>query len=131
MSEVFIRALRADQVRPGGIVAVALGDRQIVVCNCAGSYYAVERRCGHMNAPLDLGTLDGFYLSCPMHCVQFDVRNGEVVCDPVPADFCGEIPPPLLGKYLQNIELIMKPVRSETIRTFATRLEAGWVEVAL
>ena len=131
MSDAFIRALRADQVAPGGMAAVELDGRQVVVCNCAGSYYAVERRCGHMNAPLDLGTLDGFYLSCPMHCVQFDVRSGEVVCDPVPADFGGEIAPPQLGKYLQNIELIMKPVRSEAIRTFATKLDAGWVEVAL
>ena len=131
MSEPFIRALRADRVLPGGIVAVELDGRQIVVCNCAGSYYAIERRCGHMNAPLELGTLDGFYLTCPMHCVQFDVRNGEVLCDPVPADFGSEMPPPQLGKYLQNIERIMKPVRSESIRTFATRLDAGWVEVAL
>jgi len=131
LSKPFIRALRADQVAPGGMVAVELDGRQVVVCNCAGSYYAVQRRCGHMNAPLDLGTLDGFYLSCAMHCVAFDVRSGEVMCDPVPADFGGEVPPPQLGKYLQNMALIMKPVRSESIRTFPTRLAAGWVEVGL
>ena len=131
MSEKFIHAISASEVAPGGMKAIELDGNEIVICNCGGKYYAIQRRCGHMNAPLEKGTLDGTYLTCPMHCVQFDVRNGEVLCDPVPADFGSEMPPPQLGKYLQNIERIMKPVRSESIRTFATRLDAGWVEVAL
>lgn len=63
-----------------------------------------------------------------MHCVPFDVHGGEVMCDPLPADFGGEIPSPQLAKCLQNIELIMKPVGSQAILTFATRVDAGWVE---
>jgi len=36
-----------------------------------------------------------------------------------------------LGEYLQNIGMLMKHVRTESIRTYATKLQAGWVQIAL
>ncbi len=131
MSDNFIRAINADEVAPGGMKAVELDGNEIVVCNCGGTYYAVQRRCGHMNAPLDMGTLDGTYLTCAMHCAQFDVTTGEALSGPVPPDLGHESPPPMMVEYLQNIDTLMKDVRTESIRTYATKLEAGWVQIAL
>ncbi len=131
MSSEFVRAILAEEVASGGMKAVEVDGNEIVICNCSGSYYAIQRRCGHMNAPLDLGTLDGIYLTCPMHCAQFDVSNGEALSGPVPADSGHEAPPPALAQYLQNIGKVMKDVRTESIRTYATKLEAGWVRIAL
>ena len=131
MSERFIRAISTDEIAPGGMKAVELDGNEIVICNCGGEYYAIERRCGHMNAPLDMGTLDGKYLTCPMHCAQFDITNGEALSGPVPSDMGHEIPPPLLGRFLQNIGMLMKHVRTESIRTYATKLEAGWIQIRL
>jgi nitrite reductase/ring-hydroxylating ferredoxin subunit len=131
LSEKFIRAISANEIAPGGMKAIELDGNEIVICNCGGKYYAIQRRCGHMNAPLDMGTLDGTYLTCPMHCVQFDVTNGEALSGPVPPNFGQEIPPPMFGEYLQNIGMLMKDVRTESIRTYSTKLEAGWVQIAL
>jgi len=36
----------------------------------------------------------------------------------------------MLGQYLQNIGMVMKQVRTESIHTYATKLEAGWVQIA-
>jgi nitrite reductase/ring-hydroxylating ferredoxin subunit len=66
-----------------------------------------------------------------MHCVQFDVTNGEALSGPVPPDFGQEIPPPMFDEYLQNIGMLMKGVRTESIRTYTTKLESGWVQIAL
>ena len=131
MSDKFIRAIKADEVAPGGMKAVELDGNEIIVCNCGGKYYAVQRRCGHMNAPLDMGTLDGTYLTCPMHCAQFDVTTGEALSGPVSHDIGHQTPPPVLGEYLQNIGMLMKHVRTESTHTYATKLEAGWVQIAL
>jgi nitrite reductase/ring-hydroxylating ferredoxin subunit len=131
MSERFIRAISAGEIAPGGMKAVELDGNEIIICNCDGKFYAVQRRCGHMNAPLELGTLDGIYLTCPMHCAQFDITDGEALSGPVPSDIGHEILPPFLGKYLQNIEMLMKHVRTESIRTYTTKLEAGWVQIRL
>jgi hypothetical protein len=37
----------------------------------------------------------------------------------------------LSGEYLQIIGMLMKHVRTESIRAYATKLEAGWVRIAL
>ena len=131
MNDRFRRAISADEIAPGGMKAVELDGNEIVVCNCDGKYYAVQRRCGHMNAPLEMGTLDGIYLTCPMHCAQFDVTNGEALSGPVPWEGSHEPVPPLLGNYLQNVGMLMKSIRTESIRTYETKLEAGWVQIAL
>ena len=130
MSDAFVQAISAADVAPG-MKAVELDGNEIIVCNCAGKYYAVQRRCGHMNAPLGLATLDGTYLTCPMHCAQFDVSNGEALSGPVSADFGDETAPARVGQFLLNVGMMMKYVRTESIRTYATRVEAGWVRITL
>ena len=102
MSKKFIQAIKADEIASGGMKAVELEGREFVVCNCGGKYFAIQRRCGHMNAPLEKGTLDGIYLTCPMHCAQFDITNGEALSGPIPSDMGEEIPPPFFREYLHS-----------------------------
>ncbi len=110
--------------------SVELDGHEIVICNSRGTYHAIGRRCGHMNAPLELGTLDGQVVTCPMHCAQFDITTGEALSGPVPADMGNERPPPILTAFLQHVDMLMKHVRTESIRTYETKVEAGWVHVA-
>lgn len=125
-----MRAIGVGEIAPGGMKAVELDGHEIVICNCGGTYYAVQRRCGHMNAPLEMGTLDGTYVTCGMHCAQFDVTTGQALSGPVPVDLGNESPPPILAVYLQHIDMLMKPVRTESIGTYKTKVEDGWVHVA-
>jgi len=130
LSDKFIRAISTDEIAPGGMKTVELDGHEIVICNCAGTYYAIERRCGHMNAPLELGTLDGNIVTCPMHCAQFDVTTGQALSGPVPGDLGNETLPPRVAAFLQQVGMLMKYVRTESIRTYETKVEAGWVHVA-
>lgn len=131
MSKRFVEAIKADEVVPGGMKAVEAEGREIVICNIGGRFYAVDRRCGHMNAPLEMGTLDGSVLTCAMHCAQFDVTTGEALSGPVPHDFGGEVPPPRMTQYLQNVAMLMSHIRTRSIRTYETKVESGMVWVAL
>ncbi len=131
MSDKFIPAISTDAIAPGGMKTVELGGREIVICNCDGTYYAVQRRCGHMNAALEMGTLDGKFVTCAMHCAQFDVTTGQALSGPVPADLGNESLPPRLAAFMQHVGMQMKHVRTESIRTYETKVEAGWVHVAL
>jgi nitrite reductase/ring-hydroxylating ferredoxin subunit len=131
LSERFIRAIRADGLAPGGMRAVELEGHEIVICNCGGTFRAIQRRCGHMNAPLELGTLDGPFVTCAMHCAQFDVTTGAALSGPVPPDLGDVNPLPIVARYLQHVGAQMSHIRVESIRTYATKLEAGWVHIAL
>ncbi len=82
-------------------------------------------------ARLQVDTLDGKYLTCPMHCAQFDVISGEAISGPVPADFGNETPTPILAEYLKNIGLLMQHVHTESIRTYTTIIISGLIQIAL
>ena len=71
-------------ILPGGMLAVQANGIELVLCNVDGTYHALERRCGHMSAPLDLGTLNGYVLTCPMHSAQFSAVTGEMISRSIP-----------------------------------------------
>jgi len=127
----FIPALGTDEILDGGMKAVELEGRQIVICKSQGKYYAIEERCGHMNAPLELGTLRGTILTCPMHFAQFEITTGEALSNPVPRDFGKEAPPPRIARFLQNIGLLMSHVKTCSIRSYEIKIEAEKILVGL
>jgi nitrite reductase/ring-hydroxylating ferredoxin subunit len=130
VGERFVSAIGADEIAPGGMKAVQLEGREIVVCNSAGRFYAVQRRCGHMNAPLEMGTLDGTILTCPMHCARFDITTGEALAGPVPHDPGTEPPPPKLAHLLANLNALMRHIKTEGVRTYETKVESGVVWIS-
>ena len=128
---LYLRAIRTAEILPGGMKVVELEGRQLVICNAGGSFHAIDRRCGHMNAPLELGTLDGTILTCAMHCAQFDVVTGEALAGPVPPDLGGESTPPRLAAYLRNVGMLMQHIRTESLAVYAAKVDGDWVWVAL
>jgi nitrite reductase/ring-hydroxylating ferredoxin subunit len=127
----FIEAIKTIEIAPGGMKAVEVEGHEIVVCNAAGKFYAVQRRCGHMNAPLDKGTLDGIILTCAMHCAQFDIMTGEALSGPVPSSLGGEKLSPGLAKYLKDVGSLMQNIRTHSIQTYPTKVEAGSVMISI
>ena len=131
MSDNFVQAIQTADIAPGGMKAIEISGRELVICNCSGSFYAIDRCCGHMNAPLELGTLDGFVLTCAMHYAQFDVTTGEALAGPVPAYLGNETLPPRTDAFLKNVGMLMQHVRTESIGSYKTTIKSGWVLVAL
>jgi nitrite reductase/ring-hydroxylating ferredoxin subunit len=80
---MFVRVAHKDDIAPGGMKGYEVRGSEITVCNDGGRYYAVSRRCGHMNAPIDKGTLVGYIITCPMHYSQFDVKSGRLLSGPM------------------------------------------------
>src|SRR6266702_1670599 len=68
------------------MIVVAIDRERIMLANVAGEFYALRDMCGHRNAPLSRGKLDGHVVECPLHFAQFDVRTGKLVDGPVSAD---------------------------------------------
>ncbi|MHB0995566.1 MAG: Rieske (2Fe-2S) protein [Elusimicrobiales bacterium] len=81
---MLLKAAETSDILPGGMKAVTLGGREIVLCNYGGAFYAVERACGHAKARLERGALTGWILTCPLHYAQFDIRTGEALSGPAP-----------------------------------------------
>lgn len=83
MSNEFVAVARASDLTPGQMKWVAVDGERVVLANVEGAFYALSDICGHRNAPLSRGRLDGHLIECPLHFAQFDVRTGELVNGPV------------------------------------------------
>src|SRR3981189_2337887 len=86
MEEGFVAVAKLDDLAPGEMKFVAVARDRIVLANVAGSFYALRDVCGHLNAPLSRGRLDGCIVECPLHFAQFDVRTGKLIDGPISAD---------------------------------------------
>ena len=83
MPDEFVAVAKAADLLPGQMKWVAVNGERLVLANVEGAFYALSDVCGHRNAPLSRGKLDGYLIECPLHYAQFDVRTGELVNGPV------------------------------------------------
>lgn len=79
----FVAVAKTSDLSPGGMKWVSVDGERRVLANVEGAFYALSDVCGHRNAPLSRGTLDGYLIECPLHYAQFDVRTGELVNGPI------------------------------------------------
>jgi nitrite reductase/ring-hydroxylating ferredoxin subunit len=78
----FKEVARYDDVLEGTMKHIEIGQKEILIANVAGEIYAIDDRCGHMNAPLSMGKLKGNIVECALHHAQYDVTTGKNVRDP-------------------------------------------------
>lgn len=86
MEQGFVAVARVSDLSPGEMKFAAVDSERIVLANVAGSFYALRDVCGHRNAPLSRGRLEGCVIECPLHFAQFDIRTGKLVDGPISAD---------------------------------------------
>ena len=83
MPDGFVRVAKVDELSPGQMKWVAVNGERLVLANVEGVFYAISDVCGHRNAPLSRGKLQGYVIECPLHFAQFDIRTGELISGPV------------------------------------------------
>jgi nitrite reductase/ring-hydroxylating ferredoxin subunit len=126
---MLVEVSKIGEIAPGGLKAVEVNGEEIVLCNDDGKIYAVGRRCGHMSAPLDLGTLEGYILTCPMHHAQFDITSGEALSGPVPADLGNEPIPEGIGQYLQSVGMLMSHIKTCNVKRYPVKIDNDLIKV--
>lgn len=82
----FTPVASASDIPEGAMKCVVLDRRRIVIARVEGCFHAFSDICGHRNAPLSRGKLEGHLVECPLHFAQFDIRDGRLVDGPVSAD---------------------------------------------
>jgi nitrite reductase/ring-hydroxylating ferredoxin subunit len=122
---------RLDDIAPGGMKTVRVEGNEITLCNVGGDIYAVGRRCGHMNAPMEQGTLVGHLATCPYHCARFDVRTGAAVSYDLPRDPGPYRKSPEKSRYSALHKRLKRRIRMHDLPTYAVQVDAGAISVQL
>ena len=126
---MFTEVAKVSDIAPGGMIAVEAGNEEIVIGNCDGRIYAIGRRCGHMNAPLEMGTLEGYIVTCPLHHVQFDITTGEALSPTVPRDFGDTAIPDEVQNYFRRQGQIAKHIKICDIKTYPVQVDGDAIKV--
>ena len=125
---MWIEVAKVNEIALGGMIFVETNGKQIVLCNYDGKIYALERRCGHMNASLEMGTLDGYILTCPFHEVQFDIITGEALSQPL--SVAPNVPlPQEMYTYFGYIGMLMSHIRVCDNKIYPTKIEGASIFV--
>jgi len=123
---MFVEVAKKGDIVPGGMKGFIVRGAEIVLCNDGGKYYALSKRCGHMNAPLDRGTLVGYILTCPMHYSQFDIRSGRVLSGPMLHAYTRRYKlPEGLSAFFKHMGGFMTGTATSNIKTFFFRRMGG------
>jgi nitrite reductase/ring-hydroxylating ferredoxin subunit len=102
----------------------------IVHSEFRGTFYVIEDRCGHQNASLAMGTLQGKIVTCPLHFSRFDVTTGKKISGPVEVKIDGldKLLPSFLA-YAKRMAEIMAPIKTYDRRVFPVRADGPGIFV--
>jgi 3-phenylpropionate/trans-cinnamate dioxygenase ferredoxin subunit len=79
----YLAVASTEDVPPGWVIKVQVGNREVALANCDGTFMALDNFCTHAGGPLGNNRLhEGCRLECSWHNAQFDVRTGQVVSGP-------------------------------------------------
>lgn len=110
----------AEDVPEGSMIVVEIEDNDILVAKVNNRIYAIQDRCGHMNASLSSGTLMGKTVICPLHHAEFDIETGKIVVDARITE---------LNSYLRH--LCIAPIRTKNRKTYKVKVTGNrvWIQV--
>jgi nitrite reductase/ring-hydroxylating ferredoxin subunit len=129
----FIDTSDIKDVPPGKMKHVEVEEKEILLANSDGKVYALCDRCGHMNAPLSMGNLNGKVVTCSMHGARFDVTSGKKVGEPMALD-ASKFPDPILEslqKMFARSTEIMSKIKTYDQPTYETMVEGNRVKVRM
>ncbi|MGQ9718646.1 MAG: Rieske (2Fe-2S) protein [Nitrososphaerales archaeon] len=78
----FVKITSIKSIPQGHMAGIKVGDKEILIANLEGKFYAVGDKCTHMGCLLSEGTLRGDRVTCPCHFAVFNVKDGSVIKPP-------------------------------------------------
>jgi nitrite reductase/ring-hydroxylating ferredoxin subunit len=129
---VFVEVAKASEVEKGKMKSVEINGIDILIANVDGRFYALDDRCGHMNAMLSMGTLNGKIVTCPFHFAQFDVITGQKIKEPAQESF-GDMDklPEEMQKFLIYAKKLVDPVKTYDMQTHEVKVEGDKIFIKL
>ena len=72
----FIKVAQVSELKTGEMMAVTIGDDQVLLANIEGNFHAIDDVCSHAYACLSDGDINGEEVECPLHGGSFNAMTG-------------------------------------------------------
>jgi nitrite reductase/ring-hydroxylating ferredoxin subunit len=121
----YYEAAQLDSLPQGEMISARVNKEEILIANINGKIYAINNRCGHMNASLSLGKLNGKIIECPLHKARYDVTTGKCIAVPQMGGLEGIfIATTGAGQVAANIDTL-------DLKTYRTKIEGSAIKVEI
>jgi nitrite reductase/ring-hydroxylating ferredoxin subunit len=128
-----LEVAKVDEIPLGKMKHVEVNGKEIVISNVGGKFYAIDDRCGHMNARLSMGNIssDGI-VTCPFHGARFDITTGKKVKEPVltPSQQMESLPQ-TWQKYLEYAGELMSHIKTYDEQTYQVQVEGNAIKIRI
>jgi nitrite reductase/ring-hydroxylating ferredoxin subunit len=129
---VFVEVAKISEIAQGKMKSVEVKGVYVLIANVDGKFYAMDDRCGHMNALLSMGTLKGRIVVCPFHFAEFDVTTGQKVKDPHSESFENlDKLPEDMQKFLIYAKKLVDPVKTYDMQTYEVKVEGDKIFIRI
>jgi nitrite reductase/ring-hydroxylating ferredoxin subunit len=118
----FVKVGLASEIPPRSMKHLDIDGKEIALINIDGQYYAIEERCGHMNAPMSKGQIrvnaEKKIISWPLHYATFDILTGQKLSEPVMTGMDMSSLPKNIQDYFTKAGEIISFVRTNNMQTY-------------
>ena len=128
----FVEIAKVNEISDGKMKHVEVDGKEILIANIGGKFYAINDRCGHMNALLSMGNLTGNTITCPFHGAKFDVTNGKKLSEPIltPSQEMEPLPQ-TWQKFFENVGQLMAHIKTYDQIVYETKIDGDTVKIKL
>jgi nitrite reductase/ring-hydroxylating ferredoxin subunit len=126
----YVEAGKVSEISNGNMKHVEINEKEIVIANLDGKFYAFADRCGHMNARLSRGNINQNVVTCPFHAAKFDITSGKKIAEPVLEIPPGMDPlPPTWQKYMEFVGQEMQYIKTYDQKTYEVKIEGDSIKI--
>jgi nitrite reductase/ring-hydroxylating ferredoxin subunit len=128
----FVEIAKVNEISDGKMKHVEVDGKELLIANIGGKFYAINDRCGHMNALLSMGNLTGNTVTCPFHGAKFDVTNGKKLSEPIltPSQEMEPLPQ-TWQKFFENVGQLMTRIKTYDQIAYETKIDGDSVKIKL
>jgi nitrite reductase/ring-hydroxylating ferredoxin subunit len=132
-AEEYVEVAKTNEIPKRQMKHVEINEKEILIANIDGKFYALNDRCGHMNALLSMGNLaNDNTVTCPFHGARFDIITGKKVKEPIltPSQEMEPLPK-TWQKYMEYAGQLMAHIKTYDQEIYEIKIEGDSIKIKI
>lgn len=132
-NEEYVEVGKTNEIANRQMKHVEVKGKEILIANIDGKFYALNDRCGHMNALLSMGNIaNDNIVTCPFHGARFDITTGKKVKEPILTPSQEMEPLPKTWQlYLEHAGQLMAHIKTYDQELYETKSEGDTIKIKI
>jgi nitrite reductase/ring-hydroxylating ferredoxin subunit len=132
-NEEYVEVAKTNEIANRQMKHVEVKGKEILIANIDGKFYALNDRCGHMNALLSMGNMaNDNIVTCPFHGARFDITTGKKVKEPILTPSQEMEPLPKTWQlYLEHAGQLMAHIKTYDQEVYETKIEGDTIKIKI